>query len=149
MFALIIFLSSISDGSIIFKENGSIIVKNITHSSLTHTAIVFGEYVYESKFPRVRKTTIKEYLTNNKNIIIISPKRPYSKSEIKKMRDFAESQLDKNYSVKSYTRNVPVKGMHCSEYVSEILIKSGRYQSEKPWGVTPGSLWESIKSNYF
>jgi hypothetical protein len=148
MFALIFLLSSIPDGSIIFVENGSDIVKNITNSYLTHVAIVFNEYVYESNHPKVKKTPVEKYLKINKNIIILSSKVPYSNKEVKNMQRFAESQIGKKYSVKAYIRGIPAEGMHCSEYISEILIKSGRYQSSVPSRVTPGSLWKSIKNDY-
>lgn len=142
-------LSAIPDGSILFTENGSVVVANRTNSSLTHAAIVLDNYVYEARIPKVNKIPLEKYLKSSKyKIIIAKPRTPYSREELKIMKDFAESQLGREYSVRSFTKGYPSKSLHCSEYVSEILIQSKRYESTNPSRVTPGSLWESIKKDY-
>jgi hypothetical protein len=141
-------LSTIPDGSILFTENGSVVVANRTNSSLTHTAIVLDNYVYEARIPKVNKVPLAKYLKSKYKILITKPKKLYSKEELKRMKDFAESQLGREYSVRSFVKGYPKKSLHCSEYVSEILIQSKRYESTNPSRVTPGSLWESIKDDY-
>lgn len=152
----------VPDGTIVIKEHSKRIVERVTKSSITHVGIIFNEngviYVYEAIPPVVHRVPVDEYfkelakLKKSKpqlEFIIAEPKDLFSETEIRSMKSLADAQLGRKYSVKSYTRGNPdFVGVHCSQYVCDILTRSRRFWSQNSAVVTPDSLWQSIDEKF-
>ncbi len=139
------------NGSVIFFDSGPFtrIVVKTTDSTLTHTAIVLYEddqpWVYESAIPRVVRIPWDQYLSQNsgKKWFVMEPCVPYSVAESNAMKEFADSQLDRRYMVRGWWMEREVRGIFCSEYVGDILEKSGRIISDH-YRESPGSLYKKL-----
>ncbi len=150
------------DGSVIFWQGG-ILVKPIlrqTGSNITHAAIVLNGYVYEAVPPRVRKVPYADYIKELEakrqlpsmqkrgfTWFIMQPKRPYLAIERLLMFRYAESQLGRLYQLRGWWKGHEVRGIFCSQLVSNTLAKSLRIKSA---GVreSPASLYEKLKPIY-
>jgi len=155
-------LSNITeDGTTIFlRQNGrqgifARTAERITGSKLTHVAIYLNGYVYESMSGGPRKISLQEYCTFvNKKIAkhprkkqmveCIVPKVPYSDEQLSKMITYAEQQFGRPYNVTGLLRNKKKRGMHCGQYVGNILAQSGEYQTSR-WMETPVKIYNSVK----
>lgn len=153
-----------SEGTLIFLENSNNIVESCTNSTYSHVAIIMSDdsgkqWLYNAEPPRVRKYEVMDYFaaigrmnegTESKTIIsILRPKKPYTKQEALKMRRFLDSQVNREYSVSSYIRNLPGKGIHCSELCSMALEQTGRYNfKNKNHLIAPGELVVFVFKNY-
>ena len=150
-------------GSTIFIENGnySRSVQMVTGSNLSHCAIIFKEgkqsWVYEAAQPNVQRHTLEWYFDWIKKTqkekpsmqyFLLQPKKEFTQEELKKMFQYANSQVGRPYMAKGYWRNQPVTGTHCSQFVSEVLSQSERWQSmgDKE---SPLDLYNKIKNDYW
>lgn len=155
-YLLILALLGIPDGSVICLEHSKAIVEKVTESEITHVAIVFDDIVYEATPPNVRKTSWEAYYLEllkekkkkpNLQVWIATPKIKYNKDQIDKMTAFADSQIGVIYSIKGYTKGIE-SGLHCAQFVTQILSQSGRFWSRDAGRVTPKTLWLSIENKY-
>jgi hypothetical protein len=151
---LLICLTGLPDGTLIFNEHSSTLVELKTKSPITHVAIIFNEndisYVYEATFPKVKRVSLDEYIKKVKirklegririQVWAAKPNFPYKREEIRAMKGYADSQLEKKYSVKSYD-GLPTDGLHCGEYVVNSLVLSSRYTSSNSGRTSPKTLW--------
>lgn len=141
------------EGTLVFVKGGNRIVQSQTNSDITHVGIIFTHrsepYVYEATPPRVRKLPLREYIKeieaenkkhpkNQRKLLYVQP-ASFSEQQIAAMKRFAESQLGRPYSVKSYIRGKERTTIHCSEYVSRTLQMGGE-MIDTPSKQTPDSL---------
>ena len=149
------------DGTVIALEHSKIIVEVATKNPITHTAIILNEdgkpFVYEATPPVVRKLSYEKYINElirrkelrpNLKLWIAVPKKPYKSKEIRGMKNYAESELGSEYSIKGYTKDIVTEQLHCSQFVTNILSKTDKFWSGNPGKVTPQSLWESLDNEY-
>jgi len=149
---LLCLFQPVDDGTLVFVKGGNRIVKFQTDSEITHVGIIFIEnsepYLYEATPPRVRKIALKDYLKeieetnkkhpkNQRELVYVNPSMPADK--IASMKKYAESQIGRSYGVRSYVKGKELSTIHCSEYVSRILIAGGE-NIDVPYKQTPDSL---------
>ena len=150
--------SAPQDGSIVFVSNtrlGKPVIK-VTQSELTHSAIVLYKkdqpYVYEANLPKVKRSTLEKFCKKRSKrpiqFCFARPKIPFTQDELQRMKLFANNQLGRRYSLKGYTKFYEGKGIHCSQFVTKILIKSDRAYSNNPGRVSPKNLWLSIEEHF-
>jgi len=150
------------DGSVIFCSDGFLskpIAKH-TGSSISHTAIILYEggkpIVFEATWPRVKRTPLDEYikqLEHHKrkrpgfNWVILQPKQKYTDTELESMKRYARSQLGRPYMLRGWWKGREVRGIFCSQYVGNVLEKSGRIISAN-YKETPISLRQKLSNLY-
>lgn len=150
-------LTAPSDGSLLFLENSNPVVKSHTRSSITHVAIVLYEdgepWVYEAEPPRVKRIKFDEYIKEVKKLRRRCPKlkmwtadpSDWEIIDIEAMKKYADSQVGRKYSIGSWVKNRPSRGIHCGEYVLYILEKGGIDSiSDRPWRTSPGDIWDAF-----
>ena len=150
------------NGSVLFWQDGILVkpIKKHTGSNITHAAIILDGYVYEACPPRVHRALLKDYLKemDEKSLkpsmqrrgfkwFIIQPIRPYTDNQLSDMIKYANSQLGRPYQLRGWWKGHEVRGIFCSQLVSNILSRSGRIKSG---GVheSPGSLYLKLKPLY-
>lgn len=149
---------ALENGTLLFVENGQNLVESYTHSTFSHVAIVIDDQVYEAAPPKIKRIPLKDWFTNigkhNEGrgspalVEIWKPDRPYSKTELEKMKEYLDGQVDRRYSIRGYLRKVPGDGIHCAEMCSEALEVTGRHSFEKQnFEISPGEL-RSLISGY-
>jgi hypothetical protein len=149
------------DGSIIFWKGGLLVgpIRRSTGSLLTHVAIVFHDIVYEATPPKVRKISLAAYQMHlqqlsrsgfwkrrNFSWFVMQPLIAYTTSELGVMQAYAESQLGRPYRLRGWWSN-DLRGIFCSQYVGNIIEKSGRIKSLDNHE-SPGSLHKKLKGLY-
>ena len=148
----LVLVSTPHDGAVVFVRNNGkqdIVSKEIvkaTGDTLVHTAIVLYDknvpYVYESTVPGgVQKQTLEQFYIKRDKISkrapskkltleLVIPKIEYSQQELAKMKKYAKSQLGRPYMMRGWWKEQEVSGIHCSQYVSNIISQSGRIVSD-------------------
>ncbi len=145
----------VKNGSVIFIQDGpfSRLVVRTTDSHLTHTAIVLYEggqpWVYEAVIPRVSRTPLGQYLSENadQQWFLMEPCLSYAATELSAMKHYADLQLDRRYMVRGWWLERETRGIFCSEYVADIIEKSGRMISAH-YSESPGSLYKKLLEFY-
>ena len=150
-------LTAPPDGSLLFLENSNPAVKHHTKSSITHVAIVLYEdgeaWVYEAEPPEVKRKKFSEYIKEIKKLRRIRPRLKvwtadpfdWETVDLEAMKKYADSQLGRKYSIASWLRNRPSRGIHCGEYVLYVLEKGGLDTvSDRPWRASPGDIWNTF-----
>lgn len=153
----------VQDGSLIFWRGGVLAgpIARHTGSNITHAAIVLKDtagkpWVYEAVPPRVHKVPLSEYLTEmtqkskkHKDFtwFVLTPKKAYTQKQVKDMRAYAEEQLGRPYMLRGWWKGHEVRGLFCSQYVGNILEKSGVIKSGQ-WHESPASLHKKIQPLY-
>jgi hypothetical protein len=145
------------DGTLIFWDGGLLVrpIERHTGSTLTHVAIVLDGYVYEATWPRVQRTPYTAYIAGlqhkaelpywrrrNFSWVHIPPPK-YTSEQVAAMRAYAVSQLGRPYMLRGYLFNREVRGLHCSQYVGNMLDRAGVIQSEN-FNETPVSLYRKM-----
>jgi hypothetical protein len=153
--------AQVQDGSVIFLQGGLLerpIAKH-TDSTLTHAAIVLYQgdepWVYESTPPRVARMPLAEYVSllesksekHGFSWFVMAPRVPYSIRELTAMKEYADSQLGRPYMLRGWWKGREVRGIFCSEYVGNIIEKSGRIVSAN-YRESPGSLYTKLSKFY-
>jgi len=156
------------DGTLFVIKNGNRTVQLVTKSPYTHMAVIFKEdgkyYVYESAYKKgVRKVRLNDYMNLVKaeaderclSMYVMQPKIRWTPSQRKKMLDYLHSQLGRRYSVRSYIKGRPMKGIHCSELIANMFSKAGielnidksnpRITPADMVRVLPGWMYEKIE----
>jgi hypothetical protein len=117
-------------------------------------------YVYEATPAAVRKLVLTEYCREiaeqNRGrateqlvqLRLYSPARPYTEIERNRLRVYLESQIGRRYSVRGYVRDRSGDGIHCAEFVSTALVRTGRYQFPPSYSISPVSLVAQIKPTH-
>ena len=155
--------SAMEDGSVIFWHGGLLVgpIFRHTNSKITHVAIILNEQgqdmVYEATPPRVRRMPFNQYIQHLRELerkpfwrergfryFILEPKKPYTSWELQRMRKYARSQLGRPYGLRGWVLNKEVKTIFCSQYISNIIEKSGRIKSYN-FKESPVSLYRKLR----
>jgi len=162
---LIIFLTlcsfahsvEMTDGTLIFtRQNGrqGWLAKGVekhTGSKLLHVAIYLDGWVYESVITGARRISFSEYMKHLNHKItqhprkkrvaeFVPPHTTYSYKQIEQMKEYAESQRGRSYNFMGYIQNKEKRGIHCAQYIGNILEKSGQYKSSN-WKESPVKIY--------
>ena len=151
------------DGSTIFWHGGFMVGPIFKHtgSRLTHVAIILYKdgkpMVYEAAPPKVHKVPLDEYIQHLRDLearpfwrrrcfcwFIVEPKKPYKASSLVSMKIYAESQMGRPYMLRGWWLNRETKGIFCSQYVGNIIEKSGRIKSRN-YKESPVSLYRKLR----
>ena len=151
-----------TNGTLIFTEHGSCFVSAYTKSSYSHVGIILYErgqpVVFEAKPGGVTKSRYMDYIKASStprlflnkpiSLWLMSPRQPYSKSEVRKMLDKANSKLGTPYSVIPTLTGRKQSTLQCAQYVSIILETSPRFWFKSPQYQTPSTLLRIAKRGY-
>ena len=142
------------EGMVIIFENGRLsrpIARN-TGSYMSHCAIYLDGWVYESTSPVARKLPWDEYkkfIYTRKQIVrrlrihYLIPATPFTKKELKKMKEYAMGQMGRPYRMRNWWQDRDSEGTHCSQFAGEVLEASGRpeLQNPKSWKESPITIY--------
>lgn len=152
------------DGTLVVLENSNYVVERVTHSEVTHIGIVIKRgvepWIYEATPSVVRRLPLDRFLqeiaSQNRGkddekqirVRLYAPVRQYTPLELKKMTVFLESQVGRRYSLRGYVRHKPGDGIHCAELVSSALARTGRFQFDEAYAVSPVRLVDFVKPSH-
>ncbi len=143
----VVFAENFPDGTVVVFENGSYlnVIQRNTGGNKTHVAIILYDgkqaWVYESSKPNVHRYTMDEYFKHIEaihkkiprlGVYFLKPKIPYTPAQLTSMKRYANAQLGRKFAIKSYLTGRQTNTIHCSEYVGNILEKSGRFTNKGP-----------------
>lgn len=143
------------DGTIVFSYSKSIIgriARRMTGGDhYTHVGIVFDGMVYESDWPRSKRTPIREYGKRGGTYDFFIPADPYSADEIARMKAKAIAELDKPYQLRNYLKphTKKTRGTWCSPYTASVLNASGRWQITAKEAYEPQNLYKVVGPSYY
>jgi hypothetical protein len=176
-----------ADGTLVFLENCNSIVELTTRGEIGHAALVFHDanvcWVYEATPGKVRRVPLADYYAEltriNKRrdddekmrVWLLRPKKPYTATEVAKMREYLDAQIGRRYSVRNYVRGKPGEvhsakigpmelqvsvetnrksagGIHCAELTSTTLNHSGRYAFENCHKIHPQALYDALRPTH-
>ena len=144
---------SFPDGTLIFQSKKGLIgniAKRMTKGDrYTHVAIVIDNQVWESDWPRAKRSPISNYGKRRSTNDYYIPINPLSSSSISAMRKKAQSLIGKPYRLRNYLRpNSPrTQGTWCSPFVGQILNAGGYSLSSQEYH-EPQNLLHTIQPNY-
>lgn len=162
----ILFVSTLQapDGTVVVLENSNRVVKSYTQSEVTHVAILLNverqPWVYEATPGEVRRVMWSRYVAelgafnqgrrekSRLRLRLYQPMRPYSPDEVADLKNFLSSQLGRRYSVKGFVRNQEGDGVHCAQLVSTALTRTGRYEFDNTYCLSPGSLVTALRPSH-
>jgi len=136
-----------ANGTVVVWENGTYlnVIQRRTGSNKTHTAIILYEgkqaWVYEASKPDVHRYRINEYVRRidafhkkmpDLGVYFLEPQTPYTYVQLARMKQAADSQLNRPFSVRSYVLGRRLNTVHCCEYVGDVLSQSGRFRTIGP-----------------
>jgi len=147
----------VQTGTLLISKGDCLAVKVFTCEPYTHVAAVVKRngrvYVYESENGHgVRRLDLEDYLDKERpNVIyVLNPKRPFSRKRAKVFRKYLKSQLGRPYGVKHHLTGKRADGVHCSEYVTDALMRCDVIHANRPPRVSPGSLAKGVlQSNLY
>jgi hypothetical protein len=155
--------ADIEDGSLLVLENSNKPVIAYTKSTITHVAVILLRddmpWVYEATPAKVRRVRLASYYDeiaeldarrkDKTRVWLLQPKRPYAAADLKSMKTYMESQLDRRYSVKGYVRGKQSDGIHCAEFASSALAKTSRFEfDEQHHAISPAELYRHVKHQH-
>jgi hypothetical protein len=141
-------VDAFKDGTIIMwaKNKGFFAraIKKHTGSNIIHASMLLYDgknkpWVYESTAGGVQANPFDEHVEHLKvlskkwpdlYIYVIEPINDYSPTELYNMKVYANSQLGRPYMLRGWWKMREVRGVHCSQYVGNILERSGRVRSK-------------------
>jgi len=155
--------AELRDGTVIFWEGG-LLVKPIlrnTDSDITHAAIILYRddepWVYEAVPPRVHRMPLADYrkvmaerLRESRRPMswyTMQPTSAYTSHELISMLVYADSQLGRPYMLRGWWKGREVRGIFCSQYISNIIEQSGKIKSDH-FHESPGSLRMKLSPFY-
>ncbi|TWT91402.1 C40 family peptidase [Neorhodopirellula pilleata] len=121
---------SVPDGTLVFSNKKGIVgrvARRITGGDrYTHVGIVFDGYVYESDWPRSKRTPVQSYGKPGSTNDYYAPSTPIDRDRLAAMRSQANATLGTPYRLRGYFRpGVTSAGTWCSPYVGRILAAGG------------------------
>jgi hypothetical protein len=122
--------------------------QRITGDYYTHSAIELNGWVYESDWPRVKKTPVWAYgkprTTNDYYQLNLS------QNEINRMQAYAESRLGEPYRLRNYffPRSRRTNGTWCSPFVGQVLNQSNSYRINNYQSFEPQNLFNTIRPTF-
>jgi len=140
----------IESGTLVFSNKSSLvgrIAKRVSGGDhYTHVGIVIDGYVYESDWPRSKKTPVNQY---GKRFTTNDYYRPNHALDVTAMRSTAESMLGQRYSLKNYFRpgSQPSNGTWCSPFAGRVL-NSGGYNLTPTQFHEPQAIYNTIRPQF-
>lgn len=122
---------TVPDGTLVFSSKRGIVgrvAKRITGGDqYTHVGIIFGNYVYESDWPRAKRTPVSSYGKRGSTNDYYVPASPIGPQQLNAMRAKAQSMLGQPYRLRGYFRpsTRPTDGTWCSPFVGYVLNAGG------------------------
>ena len=142
---------NLQTGSLIFSQGDCLAVKVFSRSSYTHVGGVVareGKFVvYDSMNGMgVGKTSLDEYIRRQtpSSLHIVHPTTPFSPDKAAAFEQHLESQIGRKYAVKHHLTGARCDGLHCSEYMTDALMKAEVISARQPPRVSPVSLFEGV-----
>lgn len=143
--------SRVQTGTLLVSKGDCLAVKVFSGSPYTHIAMVVEEngkyWVYESANGYgVICESLESYLDSESptKVYVLNPKQPLSKRRKRILSKYLESQRGRPYAVKHHLTGTRCKGLHCSEYLTDALMKIDLINAKKPSRVSPGSLSQGV-----
>lgn len=157
MFKILLFISIIflpnfcySQQLILSNKKGLVgrVAQRITKDYYTHSAIELNGWVYESDYPRVKKTPVWDY--GKPRTVNDYYQLNLSQNEINRMQAYAESRLGEPYRLRNYFRpgSRKTNGTWCSPFIGDILNKSYTYKVNKYESFEPQNLFNTIRPEF-
>ena len=162
--ALLCSAEPLDDGTLLFLENASSVVKAATGGQIGHVAMVMSDegqtWIYEATPARVRRVTPAAYYEELARInakrddekkirtLALRPQKPYSEAETALMRKFLSGQLGRRYSLLNYVKDKEGDGVHCAELAGGALNATGRYRFEHPRSIHPTRFFEQVQPTH-
>jgi hypothetical protein len=155
-------LASPPDGSILFVENGNVIVQSQTDSTVTHVGVIVNidgvPWLYEAVKPVVRRIKLSDYynqtVEENKTrrrpyaVWIATPNTPFVAKQTRALKEYLDSKLGTKYSLRSFVNGIPSEGIHCCELTGMALRAAGIDYSDNPCKDGPFDVWTKTKPFY-
>jgi hypothetical protein len=148
----------LEDGTLLFLENASSVVRVATGGKIGHVAIALSDegehWIYEATPAKVRRVSPQAYheelaRINAKRdddkkirVLVLRPQRSYTAAELAAMRTFLSGQLGRRYSLANYVKNEDGDGIHCAELAGSALNATGRYSFDQPRSVHPAAFFK-------
>ncbi|MEM1224592.1 MAG: hypothetical protein AAGJ40_02785 [Planctomycetota bacterium] len=123
--------AQVPDGTVILSSKKGLIgriAQRVTGGDqYTHAAIVLDGYVYESDWPRAKRTPVNQYGKWRSTNDFYVPSQPLSRGQVSAMRSKAQSMLGTRYDLRNYFRPGSARnaGTWCSPYVGKVLGAGG------------------------
>jgi len=153
----------VQDGSLLVLKNSNKPVMSWTGSDITHIAIVVRKggqpWVYEATPAKVRRLPLPTYWQElaelntrrdpKTSVLLLRPKTSYETAQIATMKRYMDSQLGRRYSIKGYVRNKQSDGIHCAEFASSALARTGRFKFEDAhYSISPAEFYAQVKQRH-
>lgn len=142
---------NLQTGSLIFSQGDCLAVKVFSRSNYTHVGGVVAKdgtfVVYDSMNGLgVGKASLEEYVRRQtpSSLHIVHPTVRLSPEKATAFEQHLESQLGRKYAVKHHLTGQRCEGLHCSEYMTDALMKAEIMAARQPPRVSPGSLFEGV-----
>ncbi len=158
--ALVCSANPLEDGTLLFLENASSVVKVATGGKIGHVAIVMSDegqpWIYEATPARVRRVTPETYYEELARInakrkdekkirtLALRPQKPYTDAEKQAMRTFLADQMGRRYSLLNYVKDKEGDGIHCAELAGGMLNATGRYSLDEPRSIHPAKFYDLV-----
>lgn len=149
--------SRLQTGSLLVSKGDCLAVKVFTCSKYTHVAAVVKQngrtWVYQSAHGRgVVRSSLEDYLDaeSPNTIYVLNPRARFSRRRARVFKKYLDSQLGRPYAIKHHFTGKRAAGVHCSEYVTDALMRIDLIQARRPPRVTPASLAKGVlQSNLY
>ena len=130
---------------LIFTDQGGDRINNWLGLNWSHVLIHLNETIYEATWPRVKCGDAEGYKYKHTRKLILELN--YEPWRVKKMVEFAESQVGRNYSFLGYffpRFYNKTRGVYCSQYVCQVL-RAGGVAIPIGSGHSPDKLLKAMK----
>jgi Permuted papain-like amidase enzyme, YaeF/YiiX, C92 family len=138
-------------GTLLFSQGDCLAVKVYTQSPYTHVAAVVIEdgrqWIYDSQNGiGVRRLPLEKYLAAERpcRFHVFQPNVNFSEARTRRFAGHLESQLGRPYAIAHHVTGERADGLHCSEYVTDALIRCEVLRAKQPSRVSPASLVEGL-----
>lgn len=147
----------VQTGTLLLSKGDCLAVKLFTRAPYTHVAVVVKQdgrcWVYESaNGAGVIRQSLADYLEleSPNTIYALNPRQPFSRRRSRVLCKYLDSQLGRPYAIKHHITGKRGKGLHCSEYVTDALMKIDLIHANRPSRVSPASLAQGVlQSNLY
>lgn len=142
----------VQTGTLLFHQGDCLAVRVFTNSSYTHVAAVVVEddgkpYIYDSgNGVGVRRQPLNQYLQHEApaELALLQPRRSLSEEQASRFEAQLESRLGTPYAVLHHVTGKRGDGLHCAEYVTDVLIGCNMISAKSPPSVSPATLLEGL-----
>lgn len=153
----------VPDGALLVLKNSNKPVASWTGSDITHIAVVVHKggqpWVYEATPAKVRQVPLPSYWRElaelnarrepKTTVLMLRPSESYSQDQIHLMKQYMDSQLDRRYSIRGYVRDKQSDGIHCAEFASSALARTGRFEfADAHYAISPAEFYSQVKDQH-